>query len=261
MNKLYLGVDLHKQSCWVTVLDADGHVRESRKLGTEKWELLEFFGMVEKPAAVAVEATFNRYYFLNVIEPLGLELHLAGIYMMCTGTVKRLCCPVWNFLNGNSVYRSFPLRHSKSNPLFEGFHSPVSLEDNHGAGVHTWEGKLQGHASPFYCLECRSVRIGRNQDGRSSHESPVFLGQVQPHPHLRGGRWSIIEYVNCKLLIPFERGNVGQDVVCPDINLRSPGYKGLNLGKNFFLRLGSRGQVPQNRGGRDLPVQFGAIGF
>lgn len=76
MNKLYLGVDLHKRTCWVTVLDADGHLLESRKLGTEKWELLAFFGKVRKPAAVAVEATFNWYYFLNVIEPLGLELHL-----------------------------------------------------------------------------------------------------------------------------------------------------------------------------------------
>jgi transposase len=76
MEKLYLGVDLHKRSCWVTVLDADGHLLESRKLGTEKWELLEFFGKVKKPAALAVEATFNWYYFLNVVEPLGLELHL-----------------------------------------------------------------------------------------------------------------------------------------------------------------------------------------
>jgi transposase len=76
VGKLYLGVDLHKRSCWVTVLDADGHLLESRKLGTEKWELLEFFSQVRKPAAVAVEATFNWYYFLNVVEPLGLELHL-----------------------------------------------------------------------------------------------------------------------------------------------------------------------------------------
>ena len=76
MEKLYLGVDLHKRSCWVTVLDADGHLLESRKWGTEKWELEEFFGKVRKPAAVAVEATFNWYYFLNVVEPLGLELHL-----------------------------------------------------------------------------------------------------------------------------------------------------------------------------------------
>ena len=76
MEKLYLGVDLHKRSCWVTVLDADGHLVESRKLGTERWELLDYFGKVRKPAALAVEATFNWYYFLNLVEPLGLELHL-----------------------------------------------------------------------------------------------------------------------------------------------------------------------------------------
>ena len=76
MGKLYVGVDLHKRSCWVTVLDADGHVLESRRIGTTKPELLEFFGKVRKPAALAVEATFNWYYFLNVVEPLGLELHL-----------------------------------------------------------------------------------------------------------------------------------------------------------------------------------------
>jgi transposase len=60
----------------VTVLEADGRLVESRKLGTEKWELENYFGKVRKPAAVAVEATFNWYYFLNVVEPLGLELHL-----------------------------------------------------------------------------------------------------------------------------------------------------------------------------------------
>ncbi len=48
-QKLYLGVDLHKRSCWVTVLDADGHLLESRKLGTEKWELRAFFGQPQKP--------------------------------------------------------------------------------------------------------------------------------------------------------------------------------------------------------------------
>jgi transposase len=67
---------LHKRSCWVTVLEADGRLVESRKLGTAKWELLEYFGKVRKPAALAVEATFNWYYFLNVVEPLGLDLHL-----------------------------------------------------------------------------------------------------------------------------------------------------------------------------------------
>ncbi len=63
-------------SCWVTVLDADGHELEQRKLGTEKATLLGYFGKIAKPAAVAVEATFNGYYFLELVEPLGLELHL-----------------------------------------------------------------------------------------------------------------------------------------------------------------------------------------
>lgn len=72
---LYLGVDVHKRSCWVTVLDADGQEREQRKLGMEARTLREYFGKVGKPAKVAGEATFNWYYFLNVIEPLGLEVH------------------------------------------------------------------------------------------------------------------------------------------------------------------------------------------
>jgi transposase len=74
--KLYLGVDLHKRSCWVTAMNPQGEVRGSRRLSTQRSELLAYFGSVEKPAAVAVEATFNWYYFLDVVEPLGLELHL-----------------------------------------------------------------------------------------------------------------------------------------------------------------------------------------
>lgn len=73
---LYLGVDVHKKSCWVTVLEADGREREQRKLEMHRATLLDYFGKIPKPARVAVEATFNWYYFLDAIEPLGLELHL-----------------------------------------------------------------------------------------------------------------------------------------------------------------------------------------
>lgn len=73
---LYLGVDVHKKNCWVTVLDEDGHELEQRKVSMERAGLLEYFGKVAPPAKLAVEATFNWYYFLNVIEPLGFEVHL-----------------------------------------------------------------------------------------------------------------------------------------------------------------------------------------
>lgn len=73
---LYLGVDIHKKKCWVTVLDEGGQELEQRQLSMDAAALREYFGQIPKPAKLAVEATFNWYYFLNVIEPLGLELHL-----------------------------------------------------------------------------------------------------------------------------------------------------------------------------------------
>jgi len=73
---LYLGVDIHKKKCWVTVLDEDGREVEQRQLSMDAATLREYFGKIPKPAKLAVEATFNWYYFLNVVEPLGLELHL-----------------------------------------------------------------------------------------------------------------------------------------------------------------------------------------
>jgi len=73
---LYLGVDIHKKSCWVTVLDEEDCEVEQRKLSMDRAALLEYFGKIPKPAKLAVEATFNWYYFLDLIEPLGFELHL-----------------------------------------------------------------------------------------------------------------------------------------------------------------------------------------
>ena len=72
---LYLGVDIHKK-CWVTVLDEGGQELEQRQFSMDAATLREYFGQIPKPAKLAAEATFNWHYFLNVIEPLGLELHL-----------------------------------------------------------------------------------------------------------------------------------------------------------------------------------------
>ena len=60
MKKLYVGVDLHKRSCRVTVLDADGHLLESRRMGTEKQELEAYFGQVRKPAADGAQVRAAR---------------------------------------------------------------------------------------------------------------------------------------------------------------------------------------------------------
>jgi hypothetical protein len=79
MEKLYLGVDLHKRSCWVTVLDADGHLLESRRIGTTKPELLEFFGKVRRPRSRRSGAQAGSHRLL----PLAARAACAGRVATC----------------------------------------------------------------------------------------------------------------------------------------------------------------------------------
>ena len=39
--KLYLGMDLHKKSCWITIMNVEGRIQESQSIGTERERLLE----------------------------------------------------------------------------------------------------------------------------------------------------------------------------------------------------------------------------
>lgn len=64
------------KNCLVTVPDEDANELEQRKLSVDRSALLEYFWKVAEPAKLAVEATFNWHHFLNVVEPLGFELHV-----------------------------------------------------------------------------------------------------------------------------------------------------------------------------------------
>jgi hypothetical protein len=75
MEKLYLRVDLHKRSCWVTVLDADGHLPELRWSGMEKWELADYFGRVRKLAAVAVAGAYIALLAMCAIPLRNIQQH------------------------------------------------------------------------------------------------------------------------------------------------------------------------------------------
>jgi hypothetical protein len=72
---LYLGVDLHKRNCWVTVLDQDGHEREQRKLSTERVTLLEYFGKLPKPANAGAPDAFVS----KISSPFSVSLSPAGL--------------------------------------------------------------------------------------------------------------------------------------------------------------------------------------
>jgi hypothetical protein len=51
-----------------------GRELEQRKLSMDRATLPEYFATIRKPAKLAVEATFNWYYLLDLIEPLEFEL-------------------------------------------------------------------------------------------------------------------------------------------------------------------------------------------
>jgi ASPM-SPD-2-Hydin domain-containing protein len=72
---LYLGVDLHKRSCWVTVLDREGHEREQRKLSTEPATLREYFGKLPKPANAGASDAFVS----KISSPFSLSLSPASL--------------------------------------------------------------------------------------------------------------------------------------------------------------------------------------
>ncbi len=55
----YLGVDPHKRTCWVPVLDADSQVQGQRKLGTDRATLLAYFGKAPPPAVLGSARSTN----------------------------------------------------------------------------------------------------------------------------------------------------------------------------------------------------------
>jgi len=73
---LWVGLDVHKQSCHATVLDERGEVVLQKRVPNEPEVLEELFGKL-KPVGVAMEATYAWEPVYELLERMGLEVHLA----------------------------------------------------------------------------------------------------------------------------------------------------------------------------------------
>ncbi len=67
---IYIGVDLHKQFCVMTALEASGSLREQRRVANDPASLHGYFGCWAEPVAVAVEACSFWRVFVDTVEPL-----------------------------------------------------------------------------------------------------------------------------------------------------------------------------------------------
>jgi len=73
---LWVGLDVHKQSCHATAVDERGEVVLQKKMLNEPELLRELFREL-KPVAVAMEATYAWEPAYELLEQMGLEVHLA----------------------------------------------------------------------------------------------------------------------------------------------------------------------------------------
>lgn len=80
-NKLYLGMDLHKNTSTLCVKDYDGKVYDTSKIVTNPSEVTKYikrFTNTGKELSLAVEPVSQWYYYADLLQNLGVDVHLAN---------------------------------------------------------------------------------------------------------------------------------------------------------------------------------------
>jgi len=76
----YVGVDLHKERSWFYIMDENGNRLSSKSISNELKVLKEYFESIPKPFRLAVEATYNWYFFVDLAEEFADKVYLANSY-------------------------------------------------------------------------------------------------------------------------------------------------------------------------------------
>ncbi|MEA1981360.1 MAG: IS110 family transposase [candidate division Zixibacteria bacterium] len=76
----YVGVDLHKVQSWFYTMDENGKRMASKSISNEIAILKEYFESIPKPFTLAVEATYNWYFFVDLAEIYADKVYLANSY-------------------------------------------------------------------------------------------------------------------------------------------------------------------------------------
>jgi transposase len=74
----YVGVDLHKKTSWFYIVDDNGKKIDSTNLTNCTEQLKSYLGNIQKPFKLAVESTYNWYFFVDLAEQYAEEVFLAN---------------------------------------------------------------------------------------------------------------------------------------------------------------------------------------
>jgi transposase len=76
----FVGIDLHKEYSTVTVLDEAGNEMDQRNLPNNVEDFTLYFRQWEGKIRAALEATYNWYWLVDLLQRLGVEVKLANPY-------------------------------------------------------------------------------------------------------------------------------------------------------------------------------------
>lgn len=76
----YVGVDLHKESAWMYVVDSCGKKIDSRNIANKPEIIKRYLGKIPKPFMLAVEAPYNWYWFVDRADQYAEHVYLANSY-------------------------------------------------------------------------------------------------------------------------------------------------------------------------------------
>lgn len=76
----YVGVDLHKEQSWFYIMDENGRKMSSKSISNELKILKEYFKSIPQPFELAVESTYNWYFFVDLAEKYADKVYLANSY-------------------------------------------------------------------------------------------------------------------------------------------------------------------------------------
>jgi len=78
-KKLFIGMDLHKSSSTFCVKDSEGNLLASKKVATNKSEILGFTNQFkERELILAVEPVSQWYFYADILQNSGIDVHLAN---------------------------------------------------------------------------------------------------------------------------------------------------------------------------------------
>lgn len=76
-NTLYIGMDLHKNTSSFCVKDKEGALVRQEKVLTDRNQIKQFINSLNAPLTLAVEPVSQWYTYADLLQELGVDVHLA----------------------------------------------------------------------------------------------------------------------------------------------------------------------------------------